>query len=452
MSVKSKRACLVVLQMFLFPLAASAQPVSAATPPAESAVPVAPGVPPVPPAPPVAQPPAPPAPLVPSPAPPRAPTIELPTEPGMQPATGLPRETPIENPLGRAPAIEGSAFGGYGEMTLNKLEGTPAVVDLRRVVLYFGHNFSERLRFYSEVEVEHAIASAGDQGEVAIEQAYLDGLFSRKFNLRGGLILMPVGIVNIYHEPPTFNGVDRPLVDLLVIPSTWREAGVGIFGEITDGLRYQVYLVNGFNANGFTAESAVEHGHQEAQLARAGDFGGVARLDFEPRLGTNIGLSAYHATSGNTLRDTVGKVPVSLFEIDARTRLGGFTARAQFAALFIGDAAALNTALVAAGNMDGPVSAQARGGYVEVGYDLLRAFCPGVTQTLTLFGRYDYVDTQASVPEGFMARAEFRRHSLTPGLVFRPIPHIALKLDYRRHFFGVGDARNEVATAITWMF
>ncbi|HET6280524.1 MAG TPA: TonB-dependent receptor [Polyangia bacterium] len=444
MSAKSKLAPFLILVLCLFPLAAAAQP-NAAIPPAAPAQPDPP-----PSAMPAADAPVSP-PAVPS-LPPRQPAIEVPAEPAMQPPTDLPRETPIENPLGRAPAIAGSAFGGYGEMTLNKLEGQPAIVDLRRVVLYFGHNFSERLRFYSEVEVEHAIASAGDQGEVAIEQAFLDGLISRRFNLRGGLILMPVGIVNIYHEPPTFNGVDRPLVDLLVIPTTWREAGVGIFGEIAEGLRYQAYLVNGFNANGFTAESGLEHGHQEAQLARAGDFGGIARLDYEPRLGTNIGASAYYATSGNTLRDAVGKVPVSLLEIDARTRFGGFTARAQFAAVFIGDAAALNTALVAAGSKDGPVSAQSRGGYVEAGYDLLRAFAPALTQTLTLFGRYDYVDTQASVPEGFMARPEFRRHSLTPGLVFRPIPHVALKLDYRRHFFGEGDARNEVATAITWMF
>jgi len=389
------------------------------------------------------------------------PVIELPADhtvqPSIQPAVqplsgGLPRETQIENALGRVAPIQGSAFGGYGEMTLNKVEGQPGVVDLRRVVLYFGHNFTERLRFYSELEIEHAIASADDHGEAEVEQAYLDGLLSQRFNLRGGLIVMPVGIVNIYHEPPTFNGVDRPLVDSLVVPSTWREAGFGAFGVLTEGLRYQLYVVNGFNANGFSAESSIRGGHQEAQLARAGDFGAVARLDFEPWLGTNFGVSGYHATSGNSLSDTVGRVPVSLFEVDARTSVRGFTGRAQFAATFIGDAAALNTALVAAMNMEGPVSAQARGGYAEAGYDLLRLLTPEATETLTLFGRYDYVDTQASVPAGFIARPEFRRHSLTAGLTFRPIPQIALKLDYRRHFFGAGESRNEVASAITWMF
>src|SRR4029077_4447862 len=124
----------------------------------------------------------------------------------------------------------------------------------------------------------HAISSADDQGEVEIEQAYLDGLFGRRLNLRGGLIIMPVGIINVYHEPPTFNGVDRPEVDVLIIPSTWREPGFGIFCELATGLTYQLYLVNGFNANGFTAETGVADGHQEAQLAAARDFGGVLRL------------------------------------------------------------------------------------------------------------------------------------------------------------------------------
>src|SRR6266498_5081560 len=106
-----------------------------------------------------------------------------------------------------------------------------------------------------------------------------------------------VGIVNVYHEPPSFNGVDRPDVDTFVIPSTWREPGVGIFGELAEGLRYQVFFVNGFNANGFTAESALRDGHQEAQLANAGVFGGVARFDYEPILGTVFGVSAYGGTS-----------------------------------------------------------------------------------------------------------------------------------------------------------
>jgi hypothetical protein len=389
------------------------------------------------------------------------PAVDLPSD-ADAPATALPRETPIENPMGRRPAIQGSAFGGYGELTLNALQDAPAIVDLRRFVLFFGHNFSDRLRFYSEVEVEHAVASSADEGEIEIEQAYLDALFSGRFNLRAGIVILPVGIINVYHEPPTFNGVDRPDVDTFVIPTTWREPAVGIFGQLTNSLRYQLYVVNGLNANGFTADAGLREGTQEGQLARAGYWGAVARLDWEPRLGTVLGASGYHATSGYHLTsmgptpmDLVGKTPVTLLEADLRTRAGGFTARAEVAVAFIDSAGALDAAFAQAASPDAappPVSSRLQGAYVELGYDLLRLLRPGTPQALTLFGRYDWTDTQAAVPAGFTADPALRRRTYTAGLVYRPIPEIGLKLDYRRHEFGAGDGLNEIATALTWMF
>src|SRR5262245_59073101 len=161
---------------------AGAQTIPVPAPPTALAPPA-----PLPPPPPPA--PSPPGEATPAPAPPPGggPTIDLPPEVDM-PTTGLPRETAIENPLGRAPAISGTAVGGYGELTLNAPSNGPAIVDLRRFVLYVGHHFTDRIRFYSEVEVEHAIASAEDLGEVEIEQAYLDGLLTRRLNLRAGLI------------------------------------------------------------------------------------------------------------------------------------------------------------------------------------------------------------------------------------------------------------------------
>jgi hypothetical protein len=374
---------------------------------------------------------------------------------GKAPELELPRESAIENALGRTPAISGSAFGGYGELTLNDPSNAPGVVDMRRFVLFFGHNFTDRIRFYSELELEHAIASSSDQGEAEVEQAYLDGLLSRRINLRGGLILMPMGIVNVYHEPPSFNGVDRPDVDRFIIPSTWREPGFGIFGELAEGLRYQLYFVNGFNANGFTAESAVREGHQEAQLAYAGDYGGIARIDYEPILGTVIGASAYGASSGNTLKSTVGRVPVGLFDVDARFHKGGFSARAEIALLLVGGAGKLNQAFLAGTSeqqVAGPVASQARGGYAEVAYDVLRLFAPSSEQALNAFTRFDYADTQAAVPAGMVPRAEFRRYSQMVGLVYKPVPQIALKMDYRRRWLGDDEAFNELAAAITWLF
>jgi len=185
------------------------------------------------------------------------------------------------------------------------------------------------------------------------------------------------------------------------------------------------------------------------------DFGVIGRIDYEPVLGTVIGASAYGASSGNTLSSTVGHVPVGMFDIDARYHHKGFSARGEIAVLLIGDTVALNQALLA-GSMDqqsaGPVSSRSQGGYAEVAYDVLRVLSPASEQALDVFSRFDYADTQAAVLGGLTPVPEFRRKSEMVGLVYRPIPQIALKADYRRHWLGSGESFNEIATAITWLF
>jgi hypothetical protein len=394
---------------------------------------------------------------------PTGPTIILPPT-AAAPSATLERENKLEPELAGetssehalyARSLPATTIGGYGELTLNAPSNGPSVVDLRRFVLFVGHDFTDEIRMYTELEVEHAVSSSTDRGEVEIEQAYLDGMLSRRLGLRAGLMLMPAGIVNVHHEPPSFNGVDRPDVDQYIIPSTWREPGVGIFGELIEGLRYQLYFVNGFDANGFTAESAIREGHQEAQLARAGNYGGIARLDYEPVPGTVLGGSAYVATSGAALPAGIGSVPVGIGELDARTSVAGWTARAQLALLWIGDAAALSR-MLASGDGEqsaaGPIASHARGGYVELAYDVLHPLRLHSEHSLTLFARFDYADTQAEVPAGFTRRAEFRRYSGVFGLVWHPIQQIAIKADFRHRQFGAGSGFNEAAAALTWLF
>jgi hypothetical protein len=212
-------------------------------------------------------------------------------------------------------------------------------------------------------------------------------------------------------------------------------------------------MINGLNANGFTAEAGVADGHQEAMLAAARDFGAVGRLTYEPMLATILGLSGYFATSGNSLRSTVGNVPVGLVEVDARTRYRGFSARGEFALLFIGETGALNQALAANDPMASlPVAKRLQGGYLEAGYDLMRLVCPTTEQSVTVFSRFDYANTQASVAAGLTPDERLVRYVMTAGLVYRPIPQIALKGDYRRHWFGSGPGYNELAAALAWMF
>jgi hypothetical protein len=364
------------------------------------------------------------------------------------PVFRLQRETQIEVPL-EQPGEAGTAIGGYGELTVNSPSNGPTVVDMRRLVLYVGHNFTAKLRFYGELEMEHAVTSSTDKGEFEVEQAFIDYLAWHPLNLRGGIIIMPVGIINVYHEPPTFNGVDRPDTDTRIIPSTWREPGAGIFGEWRS-LRYQAYAVNGFNATGFTASNGLRDGHQEAQLALGHDWGIVARLDYPfpwlYRFGisSDAGVSFYYsrADQGQAVfksPDGDSSIPVTLVEADLRLRTRGLELRAEIASVWIAGSHRLNRGLqtLAAmqtppGTVDGPVADQLLGGYVELGYNMLHRLNLRSGMQLVPFMRYEHTDTQFDLASGYTRAPGNRRDLLTAGLTFRPIAEIALKLDYQR--------------------
>lgn len=381
------------------------------------------------------------------------PQITLPPDeprPGIPrpPALQLPRESQIEVPLEQTASSSSTAIGGYGELTFNAPSNAPDVIDLRRLVVYLGHNFTDRFRFYAELELEHAITSASDKGEFEVEQAFLDYLAWKPLDFRAGVIIIPVGIINIYHEPPTFNGVDRPETDTRIIPSTWREPGAGVFGGWS-GLRWQAYVVNGFNANGFTASNGLRDGHQEAALALGHDWGIVARLDYGLPMLYRFGISAdagasfyyAHADQGQPqFKGSDGDtVPVTLVEADLRARSRGLELRAEIASVFIGGIHRLNRALAGQAALamppqtfDGPVASQLLGGYVELGYNVLTGLKLRSGRALVPFLRYEHADTQYALPDD-LPRAPGNRHdTLTAGLTFRPIAEVALKLDYQR--------------------
>jgi hypothetical protein len=173
-------------------------------------------------------------------------------------------------------------------------------------------------------------------------------------------------------------------------------------------------------------------------------------------LGTVFGASAYGGTSGNSLRATVGRVPIGLFDVDARYRHGGFSARGEFALLVVGDAGNLDRVLASSSNPDQlaavPVASRSLGGYVEAAYDVLRILAPCTDQALDAFARFDYANTQASVPAGFTPLEQYDRRSIVTGVSYKPIPQIALKADYRHAWLGDGTSFDELAAAITWLF
>src|SRR3989338_9465627 len=147
----------------------------------------------------------------------------------------------------------------------------------------------------TELEFEHAgIGNSGSkEAEVYTEFSYLDFLLSKAFNVRTGLILMPIGLVNEYHEPTVYNGVSRPDVELNIIPSTWRDIGVMAYGSM-GGLKYDVALVNGTRANSFTNSTWIRSGRQQGAKVNADALASLVRINYEPLTDLLIG-GAYYA-------------------------------------------------------------------------------------------------------------------------------------------------------------
>ena len=228
-----------------------------------------------------------------------------------------------------AQEAENTSVGGYGEVHYTNRSGpnTPGTANVARFVVYLAHSFSERLAFRSELEVEDAKVEGGEAGgEVALEQIYLDYRFSPAFTLRAGLVLPPIGIVNEFHEPPTFNGVARPSFDREVIPTTWREIGVGAVGALpgSSGLSYRVYLVSGLKASGFDAVAGIRGGRQEGKEASFANPSLTGRLEWA-RPGLRIGGSFWYGGSANqdpALGTGSFTNAVALVAADARYDLG----------------------------------------------------------------------------------------------------------------------------------
>jgi len=331
-------------------------------------------------------------------------------------------------PSGRLAAQEAGStnVGGYGELHYNEPDGSArGQLDFHRFVLFVSHTFSERVSFQSEIEIEHTRIEAGEEegGEVAVEQAYLDWRFSGIAGLRAGIVLIPMGLINERHEPAGFHGVERPNVDRNIIPSTWREAGVGLFGKFSDDLQYQAYVVAGMDAEGFTGEEAVREGRQEGFRSDPSNPSFTGRLSYLGGAGLSLGVSAF---AGNTTVDqaTLGKGMLTMFSGDAVYGVGNFEARAVGAWGSIADADKIN------GVYGNDVADSFYGFYVEGAYNVLPHLDAETETELYLFTRYEKYNTQSSVT-GFTANPAYDRDEVTAGLTLRPTPDVAFKMDYQ---------------------
>ncbi|MFQ5745705.1 MAG: hypothetical protein ACE5HF_00625 [Gemmatimonadota bacterium] len=344
-------------------------------------------------------------------------------------------------------AAEGVSLGGYGEMLYENFardreDGSSAGLtdrlDFLRAILYAGYKFDERFVFNSEIEFEHA--TTDQAGSVSVEFAYLDVLLSSHLGLRAGLVLPPMGFINEQHEPTTFLGAARPETERAIIPSTWRENGLGLFGE-TDRFRFRAYLVNGFDAVGGGSSKAagfsaagLRGGRQNGSKAVAESLAGVGRVDYVDPSGLTVGSSLYAGDAGQGRTSptdpsrTVGARTL-IWEGHAEYRAHGLDLRGLLAIADVNDVPELN----AARGLTGTASIGERmfGWYAQAGYDVLRTM--DTQATLTPFVRFEKLNTQDRVPSGFFADPSTDREILTVGAAWKPIGNIVFKADYESH-------------------
>ena len=339
---------------------------------------------------------------------------------------------------------------GYMDFHVNKERGDNWRPDFHRFVLLFGHSFSDRIKFWSELEVEHALVEGGEEtGEIALEQAYLDFLIKPKFNIRAGMLLSPVGIVNERHEPPSFNGVERPFVETLIIPTTWRELGFGFTGDLGRGFRYRAYLMSSLDASRFDAEGGITEGRTAGFQGSFRNPAKVARLEYAGVRRMTLGTSFY---SGHAGFNTPGVNPgVTMAEVDGRYSFRRFDMRALFANTWVSDAAELNFRLEQKFGVNPNVASQMRGYYFEPGYHVLPR---RLRHDVIAFGRYEKYNTQQKMPSGYTALPQFDRSSWVTGLTYKPHPDVAVKFDYifNRNASAVVRAINGMNLGIGWWF
>ena len=324
------------------------------------------------------------------------------------------------------PDASGPSLSGYMDLHFNKPTDAPGTLDFHRFVLLIAHRFSDRVRFVSELELAHGVVEGLEKGgELELEQAYLDFLVRPAFNLRAGMILAPVGIINERHEPPIFYGVERPFVDTVIIPTTWFDVGVGAHGDLGGGFRYRGYLMAPLDATAFTPEEGLQGASQHGNRAQVRNVAWTGRLEYVGTRGLQLGLSGWRGETGFNLPRI--KTDLGLIEFDARVTHERLEARAQYAHAFIGGARSLNDALTRLTGIDPNIARQIRGSYAEVAYRVLPASAP---HAAAVFVRYENFDTQFRMPTGAVPLPQFDRSAWVAGATYWIDPDVAVKFDY----------------------
>ena len=330
-----------------------------------------------------------------------------------------------------------TVISGYGEAAYqHDFQYKNSTIDLARAVLFVGHQFNNKIAFFSELEVEDAkVEGGGHKGTVGMEQAYLRFNFNPRQYLVAGLFLPRIGILNENHLPTNFNGTERPLVEQMIIPSTWREVGIGFYGQPASlPISYSIALTSGLNAQNFSHGTGIKDGRSEGQtaiwdnLAVTGSvraYTGDFQFQVAGYAGGTTGLGAYQADSLHLQSGMFGG-PLYLGEADIQYNKKAFSGKILGTYISFPSADKVNSAF--ANN-----TPQAMYGmYAELGYDILyNAAGRFKNKQLITFLRYENLDLNAKIPGNGIIDPILKQWHVIGGFNYLPISNVVIKLDVR---------------------
>ncbi|MBS0319079.1 MAG: hypothetical protein JSR18_00935 [Proteobacteria bacterium] len=346
-----------------------------------------------------------------------------------------------------------TVLSSYGEIQYNVPQNSnDALADVGRFVIGIAHSFTDRTRMAAEFEVEHAVTSADDSGEAEVEQAYVEHDFTDHASGKAGLFLIPVGLLNEHHEPTVYYGVYRNHVETAIIPTTWREIGVGGTWHDDTGWTVNAGLTTGFNLSKWDPnsdegrESPLGSIHQEGQLAAAKNLSGYAGFNWRGVPGLEAGATVFYGGAGQGV-DFAGKdAKVTLYEGHVRWTPGPWDLAALYAHGAISDIGDLNATFAGAPT---PVPATFDGWYTQAAYK----FTFGGGQQLGPFIRYEQYNTARSyvgLPVGFDVPTGPNNKATTLGLNYWLTPGVVFKLDYQ--WLRPDDTQSRFALGIGYAF
>jgi hypothetical protein len=350
-------------------------------------------------------------------------------------------------------ALDKTHFHGYGEVHYNNPktdrmthQNTSAETDVHRMVIGMGHEFTDTIRMDMEVDFEHAAT------EIELEYAHLEFDLNDNLSIRAGSMLIPVGSLNEFHEPPNFYSVERPRIHQYLIPTTWQENGAGFVGRaLDDRLSYRLYGVSGLNAKNFDTANGLRSGRGKGATVESDDLAAVGRMEYRPSSveGLQLGSSGYFGEADqDDTNNFHGNVNVGIYTADAKYRRADAEVKAEYVGIDLSNTKYLGSAAA-------PVGSRMSGWNSELAYHTASLVEESAVWDLVPFVRYEDFDTNENVASGRTRDGSAHREIWTYGLACYPIAQIAVKADvesWQDHQRPERQSIDRYNVGLAWMF